>query len=500
MSFSWIENVVILAAFALLCNCATTKSDSSDVPSSQIDILQPSEDDTGEEVFPEETNQEYEGQKNAVRKDGQGEGTLVPVRSLDGQDSDSKDESKSEVAEKREGPPSNESLPTIPDGGDLSGSALDNESLSHLFDSKGKGISDKSEFELEGENQDREFPTSASIEPPPPSDLPEKIYQFASLDKNSRPDPSEKSDSTKVVENSITELSRLPNVKSIGGHKTGKGFDNFSTTEGTPGDGSDDSRILDPKKEKKTKLESVFLETEAQASEKSEQGEAVSAGLPEAGLPLQVSGSGIAVPEDLGSGGHSLITDRRNSTLAHSRNSDNVNRGHSDDNGLSLSFSSLRRKGKTASETSHQRYLHLSDWLTRGPRKDSAEDGFFLGQSDLSDEPELKTYLDESPLVGLAHHVPWRYDAIAELLKTPQEGTSGLDASEQYRYEALRKLFGRDNPLTTADDSSSPPDYENVLRWLESRSGASKNLGSQPQPKRKYSKVLHWLHSEGRRE
>ena len=179
--------------------------------------------------------------------------------------------------------------------------------------------------------------------------------------------------------------------------------------------------------------------------------------------------------------------------------------GKSEEDGLSLGFSSRRQDlNEESGSVSTRRYLHLNDWIGRGSGRESSEKGLYLGSSEPTDAPQLKTYIDESPLVGLSESVPWEYDAIAEVLKS-REAPTGRRIDKDYDYDSLRKFFSSENSISlkngeTLLNQSDYRDYESLLRWLDSRKGLSRPRGDHKLPKRKYSGVLRWLKNEGRQD
>ena len=176
----------------------------------------------------------------------------------------------------------------------------------------------------------------------------------------------------------------------------------------------------------------------------------------------------------------------------------------SNEDDLSLGFSPRRHERQESVSVPAKRYLHLNDWIGKSSGPDSSKEDLYLGSSEPAVEPKLKTYLDESPLVGLSESVPWEYDAIAEALKS-RDLPAGERIDKDYDYDSLRKLLSNGDPVWVKGsepelDQSDIRDYENLLRWLDSRKGLSRPQGTRVLPKRKYSGVLQWLKNEGRQD
>ena len=201
----------------------------------------------------------------------------------------------------------------------------------------------------------------------------------------------------------------------------------------------------------------------------------------------------------------SLSADRNRFRFSSPRSFLRQSGGKSEEDGLSLGFSSRRQNlNEESGSVSTRRYLHLNDWIGKGSGREPSEKGLYLGSSEPTDEPQLKTYIDESPLVGLSESVPWEYDSIAEVLKS-REPPTGKRIDHDYDYDSLRKFFSSENAISLKNgeallSQSDYRDYESLLRWLDSRKGLSRPRGDHKLPKRKYSGVLRWLKNEGRED
>ena len=205
-------------------------------------------------------------------------------------------------------------------------------------------------------------------------------------------------------------------------------------------------------------------------------------------------------------GGTNAATNRENSRRVAYGNPASNESGHAPAEELSLFFGSpASGGGRGLTEGGSRRYLHLNQWLSRDSSEDSKDEIVYLGRSDPETEPALETYIDDSPLVGITPHVPWRYETIAKLLRPKRAKASTPVPVAAYDYEAVRELFARSGPLPTPisppeDPSRASMDYDNVLRWLDGRKGSGELHQTRLSPKRKYSKALHWLRNDGRRD
>ncbi|MDA9962606.1 hypothetical protein N9D63_06940 [Opitutales bacterium] len=156
----------------------------------------------------------------------------------------------------------------------------------------------------------------------------------------------------------------------------------------------------------------------------------------------------------------------------------------------------------TGPTKSARRYVGLSQWLSRSSSKTSSRDEVYLGHSEPKVPVELESYIDESPLVGIDESVPWEYDSIVRLLRPRKGWTSGSSDETGFDYESVRNFFGRKRSMETTETNVNATAtafrYDGVLHWLDRRDSASIPPKAKPPAARKYSNALKWIRNEGR--
>ncbi|MFP6887530.1 MAG: hypothetical protein VB997_08200 [Opitutales bacterium] len=505
MTFRWIEWFLVITVLVFLCNCATTNPDSSDDPSARID-LPPDEESKDNDPLPEGGEEPKEDQSTSV-KDTAGNGPLTIETALpeenpaigtdSGQDSSdlakAKDSSSLGAVSSLDG----ESEAASPFGGESGSEALasgdkpnkNNPTEVAIGEPKSSGSIPVAESspdlvttlgtELKdvplGEPLENLAPKGTPRTSVLPEDNPENAQSnsgtsgFSELIDVTLPEnPQTPDESELTIASSERPGTNEPPDASILG-VSGQEKPSLPDSEKSPERGLDGRNAND--QDTRPVPNTLNSTLEAANSEND-----IFSGLGRSNSP-------ILVPKDFAS-------DESGASLGES---------------LSLSFSSSSSNGReTISEKNQRPYLHLSQWLSRGSPEGSTGDDVYLGRSDPEVEPELKTYIDESPLVGLNPHIPWEYDAIAELLQARDGEVSDSSHSRRYGYEVVRKLLARDNSFSLKEPvrefSTAPMDYENVLRWLERRRDEAGVNRSKLSAKRKYSKALQWIRNEGRRD
>ena len=150
-----------------------------------------------------------------------------------------------------------------------------------------------------------------------------------------------------------------------------------------------------------------------------------------------------------------------------------------------------------------RRYVGLSEWLSRSSSETSSRDEVYLGSSAPQKMVELKSYIDDGPLVGIEEPAPWQYDSIAKLVRPRGGGQSASSDEIGFDYESVRKFFDRKDSIGTNETNVVSPvpasRYDGVLHWLDRR------VANDPTPvktkipvARKYSNALNWIRNEGR--
>lgn len=491
MTFRWIKEFLVITALAFLCNCATTNPDSSDDPSARLDL--PLDEESKDLDLLSAERDELEGGQSTSAKDTVGDQSLA-IETTPPADNPSggSEQASSDLAKGKD----SSSLGTAsPDDGE---SGLVNP--------------------IPGEKPNENDPTQVGVV---------ESESFGSF-----PGAESSSDPGKTLG---TEFSDVPLGEPLGNidqksapltpvfHNDNPG--NFQPDSGSPGFSEPNDFTLP--ENPKTPDESAVTTDSTESSVTDELPDASRLGVSSQGKPS------LSVPEspERGLAGRNAkdqdtlpAPNTLSSSLEVANSSGEVpqrsgrrnSRSHvpedfaSDDLGVSLgesfslAFTSSSNGGETISEKNQPPYLHLSQWLPRGSLEGSTDGDVYLGRSDPETERGLETYIDESPLVGLNPHVPWEYDAIAELLQSRVGETADTSHSRRYGYETVRKLLARDNSFSPDEsvlEAPTPPmDYENVLRWLKRRRDEAGANRSKLSAKRKYSKALQWIRNEGRRD
>jgi len=149
-----------------------------------------------------------------------------------------------------------------------------------------------------------------------------------------------------------------------------------------------------------------------------------------------------------------------------------------------------------------RRYVGLSEWLSRSSSDTSSRDEVYLGHSDPKSPVELESYIDDGPLVGIEEPVPWEYDSIAKLLRPRGGGPSASSDEIGFDYESVRKFFDRKDSIGTNETNVVSPvpasRYDGVLHWLDRRGSDPTPVKTKIPVARKYSNALNWIRNEGR--
>ena len=149
-----------------------------------------------------------------------------------------------------------------------------------------------------------------------------------------------------------------------------------------------------------------------------------------------------------------------------------------------------------------RRYVGLSQWLSRSAENTSSRDEVYLGHSEPKVPAELESYIEEGPLVGIRESVPWEYDSIAKLLRPHEDELLEYPDEKGFDYETVRKYFGLKNSMSSTDknenETPTKSRYDSVLQWFDGRDSTSMPSQAKPSEVRNYSKVLNWIRNEGR--
>jgi hypothetical protein len=172
------------------------------------------------------------------------------------------------------------------------------------------------------------------------------------------------------------------------------------------------------------------------------------------------------------------------------------------DKSTSIHFGPGKDTPLTGPTKSPRRYVGLSQWLSRSSSETLRRDDVYVGHSEPKVPVELESYIDESPLVGIEEPVSWEYDSIARLLQPREDGASHHSDKTGFDYESVRKFFGRESTMgTTEKNVNRTPTafrYDGVLHWLDRRESASNPPQAKAPKARKYSNALNWIRNEGR--
>jgi hypothetical protein len=482
-----VERFVTTLALACLCNCATTKPDSTDSPSSLIDLPEQqkqNEDnltigDEGGEAG--ETVSETGSQHNA---------------SADGVPHDQSPEIVSGFAESGENQAENPSVWDQPDAHE--------------------GKSTPSDSGLSSEPNANETTSTVDTQSEASDPSAEGKHSFESenvLDIDENPIDTDKSLAGSSNAEADTPLADIFTKDSI------SGSDSIETDRGKG----------NPSGVNKTTKQTTLDQTDLEFSGSSEDPENKTSS-PD--VSLGFSADDVSPPEEPDNSGNRLTHESENEPESPSSTSPTSNLGFSDANsespGLggvnstSLFFSEPHANGAnigsgkstsihlgpqkdtpvTGPAKSARRYVGLSKWLSRSSSETSIRDDVYLGNSEPKVPVELESYIDESPLVGIEEPVPWEYDSIARLLRSREGGASDPSDEIGFDYESVRQFFGRKSSMgTTETNVNATPTafrYDGVLHWLDRRDSASIPQKAKTPVARKYSNALNWIRNEGR--
>ena len=482
-----VEKFVATFALACLCNCATTKPDSTDSPSSLIDL-------------PEQQKQN----EDKLTIDGGGGETGETVSetgsqhkpSLDSVPHDQSPKTVSEFAESGENQAEDSSVLDQSDAHESKSTPADSDRSS-----KPEANETTSTVDSQSEASDPPAEGKHSFESENASDIDEKpIDTDKSLAGNSNAEAD-------------VPLADIFTKDSI------SGSDSIETDRGEG----------NPSGVNKTTKQTTLDQTDLEFSGSSEDPENKTSS-PD--LTPRFSAGDVSPPDEPDNSGNRLAYESENQPESPSSTSPTSNLGFSDSNSESLGlegvnstslfFSEPHANGAnlgsnkstsihldppkdtpvTGSTKSARRYVGLSQWLSRSSSKTSSRDEVYLGHSESKVPVELESYIDESPLVGIEEPVPWEYDSIARLLRPREGGASDPFDEIGFDYESVRKFFGRKSSMgTTEANMNATPTafrYDGVLHWLDRRDSASIPPKAKTPVARKYSNALNWIRNEGR--
>ncbi len=482
-----VDSFVATLALACLCNCATTKPDSTDSPSSRIDL-------------PEQQKQN----EDKLTIDGGGGGTGETVSETGSEHNASSDgvphaqspKTVSEFAESGENQGADPFVLDQPDSHESKSTPSDSGLLS-----KPNANETTSTVDSQSEASDPSAEGKHSFESENASDIDENpIDTDKSLAGNSNAE-------------TATPLADIFTKDSI------SGSDSIETDRGEG----------NPSGVNKTTKQTTLDQTDLEFSDSSEDPENKTSS-PD--VALGFSAGDVSPPDEPDNSGNRLAYESENQPESPSSTSPTSNLGFSDANsespGLegvnstSLFFSEPHAHGTnhgsnkstsihlgppkdtpvTGPTKSARRYVGLSQWLSRSSSKASSRDEVYLGHSEPKVPVELESYIDESPLVGIEEPVPWEYDSIARLLRPREGGASDPFDEIGFDYESVRKFFGRKSSMgtTEANVNATPTAfrYDGVLHWLDRRDSASIPPKAKTPVARKYSNALNWIRNEGR--
>jgi hypothetical protein len=475
-----VEMFAATLALACLCNCATTKPDSTDSPSSLIDL-------------PENQKQN----KDKLTIEGEGgetgetvsEGALLTNTRPDSVPHDRSPKTVSELAESDENEGEDSSVLDQPDARETKSTPSD---------------SDRSPKPKPNET------TSTVDSPSETTDLSAEGKHSFELEKASDIDERTIDTDKSLAGNSNTE-SDTPVT------------DIFSK-DATPGSDSIETDRGEGNRTEQKPLDQTDLEF-TDSSEDPEDQES------EPDLTLGFSADDVSPPEKPDNSGNRLADESENqpeSPLSSSltsnlrfSNSNSESRDLEGKNSPSLFFSESNSNGDLESDKSTsihfrsqkntpvtdpsksaRRYVGLSQWLSRSSSKTSRRNEVYLGHGEPRVSVEFESYIDETPLVGIEEPVPWEYDSIARLLRPREGGKSGSSDKIGFDYESVRIFFGRKSSMrTTETNVNTTPTafrYDGALHWLNKRDSASIPPKAKTPKARKYSNALNWIRNEGR--
>ena len=482
-----VERFVATFALACLCNCATTKPDSTDSPSSLIDL-------------PEQQKQNEDN----LTIDGGGGETGETVSETGSQNDTSPDSvphdelptTVSEFADSGETQGEDSSVVDQPDAREPKSTPSDSDRSS-----KPEANETITTVETQSEASDPSSEGKHPFDSENASDIDEKP-----IDK----EKSLAGDSNDESDTSLADIFIKDSTEDLDPLEVGQGEGNPSGVSKTT-----EQTTLD-----QTDLE--FSGTRVDPENKTPSPDATVGFSADGNLPLNE-------PDN---SGNRLAYESENQPESPSANSPASNLGFSDANsespGLegvnstSLFFSEPHANGAnlgsekstsihlgppkdtpvTGPTKSARRYVGLSQWLSRSSSKTSSRDEVYLGHSEPKVPVELESYIDESPLVGIDEPVPWEYDSIARLLRLREGGASGSSDEIGFDYEAVRNFFGRKSSMgpteTNVNATATAFRYDGVLHWLDRRDSASIPPKAKAPAARKYSNALKWIRNEGR--
>jgi hypothetical protein len=483
-----LERFAATLALACLCNCATTKPDSTDSPSSLIDL-------------PE---QQKQNEDNLTIGDEAGEaGETVS-------------ETGSQHNASSDGVPHDQSSKTV----------------SGFAESGGNQAEDPSVLDQPDAHESKSTPSDSDL-----SSKPEATETTSTVDdsQSEASDPSAEGKHSFESENaSDIDENPIDTDKSLAGNSNAEAdvpLANFFTKDSISGSDSIDTDRGEgnPSGVNKTTKQTTIDQTDLKFSDSSE-GPENKPSSPD--VSLGFSAGDVSPPDEPDNSGNRLAYESENQPGSPYSTSPTSNLRFSDSNsespGLegvnstSLFFSEPHAHGTnhgsnkstsihlgpqkdtpvTGPANSPRRYVGLSKWLSRSSSETSSRDEVYLGHSEPKVSVELESYIDESPLVGIEESVPWEYDSIAGLLRPRGGGSSDPSDEIGFDYESVRKFFGRNSSMgtTEANVNATPTAfrYDGVLHWLDRRDSASIPPKAKTPVARKYSNALNWIRNEGR--
>jgi hypothetical protein len=482
-----VERFAATLALACLCNCATTKPDSTDSPSSLIDL-------------PE--NQKQNKDKLTIEGEGGETGETVSETALlhntrpDSVPHDRSPKTVSVLADLGEDQGEHSSVLDQPDAGKTKSTPSDSD-----LSSKPEANETISTVHTQSEASDPPAEGKHSFESEKVSDIDEKI-----------------NDTNKFGEGNSNGEADIP-LADIFTKDSSSDSDSIETDLGEG----------NPSGVNKTTKQTTLDHTDLKFSGSNEDPKNKESSLD---LALGFSADEVSPPDEPDNSGNRLAYESENEPESPSSTSPTSNLRFSDSNsessGLkgvnstSLFFSEPHANGAnlgsdkstsihlgpqkdtpvTGPANSPRRYVGLSKWLSRSSSETSSRDEVYLGHSEPKVSVELESYIDESPLVGIEESVPWEYDSIAGLLRPRGGGSSDPSDEIGFDYESVRKFFGRNSSMgtTEANVNATPTAfrYDGVLHWLDRRDSASIHPKAKTPKARKYSNALNWIRNEGR--
>jgi hypothetical protein len=482
-----VNSFVATLALACLCNCATTKPDSTDSPSSLIDLPEQqkqNEDkltidggggETGETVS--ETGSQHNPDPDNIPLD---QSSTTVSEFADSGENHGEDPSVSDQLKGHE----RKATPSNPDP--LSTTELNETTLpvttrteasnptaegKHSFDSenatKPDGIEDDKDKSLAGDSNDESGISLADIF------IKDSTEDLAPLEVGrGEGDPSEPNKTTEQTTLDQTDL-EFSGSRENPENKT-------PSPDATVGFSADGNLPLDEPNNAENRL----------AYESENKPESPSANSPASNLGFSDSNSEFPDLEGVNSTSLFFTEPQINGTNLGSDESTSIHLGPRKDTPATSPTKSARR------------YVGLSQWLSRSSSKASSRDEVYLGHSEPKTPVALESYIDEGPLVGIDKPVPWEYDSIVKLLRPRGGGPSASSDEIGFDYESVRKFFYRKDSIGTNETnvgSTVPASrYDGVLHWLDRRVSASTPPKAKIPVARKYSNALNWIRNEGR--